>query len=390
MKKALSILCALTFLAIATFGTTFLHSAEASTPFEEESTLVFRKALEEVLETEGITAEYITVTIEPVYDLNLDHFGFIYFMHYDNYEGFAIVINATGIFEVAEFFMKSPDPFKGFDGQKVYVGLMMYLVYDDGYFIDVESGYVVVEEIVDLLHEHALFKSFGSDGIYTMSETIHFINRTTNAHNLAHGIPSYLSPLPSSCVPVAGANIIGYWGRFFPNLVDFSVGRYVLGVYMYHIDPAGSQALINNLYARMGTSSQGTTVAAFRSGMTSYVMSRNRSISFTSTMWGNNFNFAAAQHHLRDGRPLAVFAMGFNMTNIITNPNSTTYCIWFHNGNHAMAGFGYSVITYTLQNGMQRTDRFIRVATGISGRTTAFFNINFNTQIYQVYAVNIF
>jgi len=76
------------------------------------------------------------------------------------------------------------------------------------------------------------------------------------------------------------------------------------------------------------------------------------------------------------------------MTNISHGPNLTGYSVWFHPTNHGMAGFGYSVITYTLPSGKPRTDRFIRVATGHSSRPTAFFNINFQGQIIsRVYAV---
>jgi hypothetical protein len=314
-------------------------------------------------------------------------------MSYDDYEGFAIVINATGSFEVAEFIMRGDNPFAGFYGQKVYLGLMMYLIYYDGNFINVETGDIVDEEIIELLYEYALFKNNSDDSIMTTNETIHFVNRTANTNNLALATPAYSlsqSGFPASCVPAAGANIIGYWARFFPNLTDFEVGRYVLGTFMYHNNPAAATALAIELYQRMGTTHEGTTTPQFRAGMTSYVQSRGRNISFATQMIGSNIHFGAVQAQIRIGRPLAIFSFGFNMINITSGANSTTYCIWYSTGNHAMAVFGYNVITYTLANGTQRTDRFLRVATNFSSRSTAFFNIDFQTQIYRVYAVNIF
>jgi len=392
MKKLISLVSVLAILAIAVFGSIYLHNAEASTQFEEESNIVFRQALDEVLQTEGITAEYIAVTIEPIYDLNLEQMGFMYIMEYYDTQGFAIVINTSGVFEVAEFFMKASNPFDGFYGQKVYVGIMKYLVYYDGYFTDPQTDIILDNEIIELLHEYAVFKGKGEGDFISFSERIYFVNRTAAVHNLAHTTPAYIAlNLIAACVPTTGANLIGYWTRFFPSLVPgFVPGRYTLGLYLYHVNPAGAQPIIQELFNRMGTGTEGTNIPQFRSGMTSFVNARGRNISFTSTMNGNNFNFTAAQQQLRNGRPLAIFAMGFSIADIQQGNGVDGVGYWISTGNHAMAGFGYNVITYTLHNGTQRTDRFIRVATGVGARPTAFFNVNFQTQIYQAYAVQIF
>jgi len=397
MKKTISSLCAIVFVIIAaTLGVHF-YGAQAGALSEEESNLVFRKALEEVLETEGITAEYIAVTIEPVYDINLDQLGFIYFMQYDNTEGFAIVIKTTGAFEVAEFFMQAPNPFAGAEGRMVYVNLMMYLVYYDGYFVEPVSGAVLSEEILELISYDALslYEGKGDDDFTFFNERIYFINRTAVTHNLAHTTPAYTAAgLPAACVPTAGASIIGYWTRFFPSLVPgFIPGGYAFGIFIYSVNPAGAQPIIHELFQRMGTTATGTNIPNFRNGMTSFVQARGRSITFTHTMSGanqQNFNFAAAQAQLRAGRPLMIFSQGFNLASIMNNPNNVDMNYWLHTGNHGMAGFGYNVVTYTLPNGTQRTDSFIRVATGVGGRRTAFFNVNFHqTQISRVYGVLI-
>jgi len=381
-------MCALLLIAVAVVGGVHIYNSQAAMS-EEESNLVFRKALEEALETEGITAESIAVTIEPVYDLTLEQLGFVYFMYYYDTQGFAIVVNTRGFFEVAEFFMQAPDPFAGLEGQRVYLGLMMYLVYYDGVFTDPDTGIELNDEIVDVLYDYALFSN-GNDGFIRFTETIHFTNRTISSHDLTRFFPSYLSN--AGCVPLAGANIIGYWTRFMPGLVPgFIPGHYVQGIYMYHQNPAGAQPLINDLRQRMGTNAQGgTTIPGFRSGMTSYINSRGRDVHFITTMQGATLNFAAVQQQIRWGRPLAVFSRGFNIIRIVNDSNSTFYEIWTHAESHAMAGFGYNVITYTMPNGAIRTDRFIHVATGDIGRPRAFFNVNFQTQISQVYSVFVF
>ncbi|MCL2556034.1 MAG: hypothetical protein FWE03_03315 [Firmicutes bacterium] len=398
MKKLISIICAIAIIAAATLGAVHLYNAEASTPFEEESNLVFRKALEEILETEGITAEYITVTIEPVYDINLDHMGFIYFMHYDNYEGFAIVVHATGMFEVAEFFMQAPNPFNDIDGQKVYIGLMAYLVYNDGDFIDIETGYVVYEEIIEHFQEHALLSSNPFNFI-NIVQTIEFVNRTAAVHDLAVVFPAYAIPnyTPVCFMPTVSSSIIGYWARFFPNLAPFNVGMYIPGgLYVYWGHDDDSIIIINELNSRMGAIPQwGRMPDHFRQGMTSYVNARGRNISFHSAMFEvamghSTFNFTAAQQQLRNGRPLMLFTWRFNIASIQRHAGVDGIIYRTSTQPHVMAGFGYNVITYTLANGTQRTDRFLRVATGFDGQPVAFFNVGFHAQIFEAYGVNIF
>lgn len=55
-----------------------------------------------------------------------------------------------------------------------------------------------------------------------------------------------------------------------------------------------------------------------------------------------------------------------------------------------MAGFGYKEVTYTLTNGGQRQDFYITVASGFFLRKRGYFNINYNTQIDDAYALLIY
>ncbi|MCL2798153.1 MAG: hypothetical protein FWD58_08900, partial [Firmicutes bacterium] len=56
---------------------------------------------------------------------------------------------------------------------------------------------------------------------------------------------------------------------------------------------------------------------------------------------------------------------------------------------HAMAGFGYNEVTYTLTNGTTRTDTYIQVATGLGSKTKGYYNIYYNTQIDECFAITI-
>ena len=55
-------------------------------------------------------------------------------------------------------------------------------------------------------------------------------------------------------------------------------------------------------------------------------------------------------------------------------------------GNHIMVAYGYYEVKYTLSNGT-RTDKYLRVATGLNGATTALYKIG--SYVDAAYTVKI-
>jgi hypothetical protein len=125
--------------------------------------------------------------------------------------------------------------------------------------------------------------------------------------------------------------------------------------------------------------------------MTTYVGRVNLNISFDSCIQNGNFSFSDAKQQLENGLPLALFLDTYSLVSINTiNSNKDSLDGVISNALHAMAGFGYNEITYTLSGGQTRNDRYIAVATGLIERLEGYFNIDYNTQIDECYAVNIF
>lgn len=387
-KRLVSSLCVLAIALIACLGG--ITTAYAGT-FEEECDLVFREALEDFLPEQDVTAPVIEVIKEPLYDLSLDQLGFVYIMRYDLKEGFAIVINTTGIFDVSEFYMEAANPYEQYSGQNVYVSLLTYLVWQDDHFIETESGAALNEETIEQLSGKALY---AGASVTLGSETIYFINRTANQFKLAQRHPSYLpaSELTNSCTPTAGASVIGYWTRYYPELIPgFTPGSVQLGVYLYKEVTGEADDVVRALYYAMGTNGTGagTTISEFRTGMTSYVNGKDRSISYSSTMSGGSFNYNLTKQKLEAGSPLVLFVDCFLVGTLITQSTHETISYATADACHAMAGFGYNEVTYTLTNGQIRTDTYIQVATGLINQTKGFYNINYNTLIDECYAITI-
>ena len=141
----------------------------------------------------------------------------------------------------------------------------------------------------------------------------------------------------------------------------------------------------------MGTDTlnPGTTINQFFSGLSSYCATQGYSVSYESCMNGYSFSYALAKQKMTAGKPLILFLSGFTAATIDENTGYDIITYISTTGTHAMAGFGYKDITYSLLGGGSRTDNYIAVASGFGECSRGYFNINYNTQIDDVYSVYI-
>lgn len=389
MKKVLCLICML--MALASFNSGIIVKAEV---FEAECDTVFRKAMEEIVAEAAINIGTFKVKREPVYDISLTQLGFIYLMQYDDKEGFALVIHTKGSFDVTEFYLEANNPYEEYCGKNVYVGILLYLVFIDDCFVEVETGNVIATQDIENLYEKAFSSTMSN--IMTGYETVYYIDKNVNKYELTKRHPAYYPTgenISNACTPAAGANILGYWTRYYPELVPgFIPGSIQLGQYLYKEWAEEADKLVENLYYAMGTNTvaPGTTVTAFISGMTSFVNNTGRQIDYASCNVGGAFNYSFAKQKLKEGMPLVLFIDGFRIDEFydMTNQMSLSYMI--AESAHAMAGFGFNETTYTLSNGTRRVDSYIQVATGLVSKPKGYYNINYNTTIDECYAITIF
>ena len=389
MKKLFSILTVLVFvLSIGVFGNT---PQSASALSAEECDAVFFETLEETLLYEGKVTMQNSVEKEMIYDINLDPLGYIYTITFESSEGYALVVNTIGIFEVAEIYLDSPSPYGDYFGQKVYISFLTYFIWEDGGFIDATSGLPVDEDIIEELSEKAFCA--GNGPLYLDEEYLCYTNKVQNEYGLAKRHPAYLPVgLSNSCTPTAGANIIGYYTRFYSQLIPgFTPGSTMASYYLYKENPSDIDPVVATLYNYMGTNvgAPGTTINGFKNGMITYCGQKNLSISFDSCMQNGSFNYAKAKQNFQNGLPAVLFVDTFSVATFSLGTNEEVIKYLMGTVCHAMAGFGYNEITYTLTNGQTRTDKYIAVATGLITKSKGYFNINYNTQIDEFYSITI-
>ncbi len=331
---------------------------------------------------------------ELLYDLNLNKLGYIYDFTVNNEHGYAIVINYTGEFEMAEVFFDAVNPYT-IIGQaiRVYVTNMTYLYYDNQNYYLAKNDMLIDSESLKELKEMALYGIY--DDFTYENETISFTSKSEDAKDLAKRNPCLtdLDSFSNECVAVAGANLIQYWDRFCPNLIpNYTPGNELMGHYIYRGESAETNKLISDLYYDMGTNSNlaGTSIAQFKSGFEKYIK-RNGSyiLTYSYCISSGKLDYNLAKRYIDSGEPIVLFLSGFNIVTLTNGDNSNSIRYTLSKYNHAMTAFGYKDITYTLTNGTQRNDKYLAVATGLKEFSKGYFHISYKTNIDEALAIKI-
>jgi hypothetical protein len=393
MKKKLLIISVLAIIMVAGISFAGFSAISFAEVLEPECDRLFIETMNELLDYEESGDAQIVSTKDLVYDIYLEPLGYIYLFSVNGEDGYAIIINNAGNYEVSEFYFNADNPYGEREETYVYVSVYIYLIHDGEEFRDISTGTVISDEIIALLAVEA----FSSDleVVTFTTEDIYFTYRSENSYNMVARHPAYtgIEEVTNACVPIAAANIIGFYDRYYTNLIpNFTPGITMGSQYLYKTQDANVNQTILSLYNYMGTNTNGpgTTIAQFVSGILAYCNSKSRLVSLTSCISGGTFNFTAAKQHMEAGKPLMLFLDHYSVMDSTLFANHEFLNIMLSAFCHGMSGFGYKEVTYSLTGGGQRIDKYIAVASGLSEKARGYFNINYNTTIDQVYAVNIY
>lgn len=237
----------------------------------------------------------------------------------------------------------------------------------------------------------------GASGLVTTTDTFSYSTKTTESYFINSSVPAYYDTANRNytCAPVAGANLIGFYDRYFPNLVPDIAPGYTRGTrYTYYPMlryETQLQSLINDLASRMGTGSSGTTLNEFETGMTSYVASKNLNITYidVTAAQTNALDLENAIVQLKDGNPIAFFTSGINFTTFTDTGSSVIMTIKSSSDNHVFVAYGYQkVIYYDASGNIVRECISFQTSSGEDG-LTGYYVLNLNGNINAAKAVHL-
>lgn len=363
----------------------------------EECDKCFQTTVNGFLQSSEVEGNAINALRKPVYDINLQHLGYVYEFEIVNGESYAIIICDNGNYIAQEFVPGTKSPYAQVDEEElcVYINSMTYLKHNGESFCDIATSVEIPEETLNALSEYAILYSDGYDtGVQHVTVTVNYQTKTTSAKSLCKRIPRYTNPggIVNACAAVAGCNIIGFYDRYYENLIpNHTAGIEYYGYYFYNLADEYVDNVTRELYYKMNGSEAGITETNFKNGMQQYCAEKNLSCDFTQLMSGGNLSYSAVEQSMDENKPVALLLSTYTVCDIQSySDKKTDYFVYdVYNGNHIMVGFGCNRITYQLTDGTNATYEFVYVASGNTKPLDAYFNMNYSTNINSAYKVYI-
>ncbi|MDE7087129.1 MAG: hypothetical protein K2O67_02945 [Clostridia bacterium] len=391
MKKKILTLCLTVLLSFGAIGGSISAFADVSL---EACDLCFQQTVNAILEEDEVNGNSIVTQRKPLYDLKLNNLGYVYSFETSLGAGYAVVICDNGNYIAQEFVKESVSPYAEVSDEElcVYAYTMTYFKSVDGQICDIKTSAPLSEEVLNSLSEIAVFYQGDADTDYVKKTvTVYYTARAYDNKSLCWGVPKYVNVgWTSGCAAVAGGNLIGYYDRFYEDLIpNHKAGMSNGELFIYYSADEYVNSTISTLYADMNGSADGITEADFKSGMKKYCSRKGLSCDFTSLKSGSSLNYNSVKDCINGGYPLVLFLNTYTVCDIFEQETFGEIFYEIHSGNHVMPGFGYTDITYTLNDGSKSEYKFINVSTGWSNPITAYFNIEYCTNIVSAYKVNI-
>ncbi len=344
--------------------------------------------------------EGIEYTHAPLYDEELQVNGRRYDFSIGETDGYALLteiwVGNQVFYEVEELFYSKQSPFDECVGLPVYVTHNLYLEYKNDGFYNLQTGDAVSQATVE---EYAA-KGFGYSGDGSVTEVTQTVNnyatKETETYTIQYDLPNYMGSVygVTSCANTAGAIILGYYDRFYENLIpNYQSYTRIGSVVRYKTGTTEVFNLVNELYDLMGTDSYqlGTTFAGFQSGMQQYVTGKGYTYTTVNMFINGSLNMNSYKNAVQAGKPVALFLSGFAMFKSLDEAIPTdTITSDFYNSTHATVGCGYKIDKYYNANGqLINTRNYLRIASGLEEYDIGYLNINGLGQLDRAISVEI-
>lgn len=199
-----------------------------------------------------------------------------------------------------------------------------------------------------------------------------------------------VSDLDNACGAIAGAEIVAFYDRYYPDLIPDWTPYYMSNNNYRMQDSVVIPAIIRELYTLMRTNVDdvGVSKSDFLNGLTSYVTGKGHQISYQSVKSGNSVNLQQCKNAIDNNKVIALLVAPTTIYEIIGTTNRDTLLAHNIAGAHIMLAYGYLQIDYYNDSGMFRTDTYLCVATGRNDFPMAFYRADATTTNYA-YIINV-
>ncbi|MDE6790429.1 MAG: hypothetical protein K2J61_01780 [Clostridia bacterium] len=226
----------------------------------------------------------------------------------------------------------------------------------------------------------------------TSTETIEYGTRTDDMYETTNGVPEYTGQLSNSCGATAGATIIGFYDKYYEDLIpDYTSYYSANGEYRIQ-DKVYIPTLMEELYGLMKITSTGVSENNCLSGLRQYVQNHSHLISFGSVKSSSKINETTYLNAINANKPVIIFAKSVEIVqDIVYGTNYDTVIKMDISSNHVFVGYGYYRVKYYNNGKVFRTDTYLKVATGLTGIETSFIRVSSTeVSVSQSWLVNAY
>lgn len=207
----------------------------------------------------------------------------------------------------------------------------------------------------------------GGSNCEATTEALSYAHKETVAQFSMKGdVPNYNGSVEASnCANVAGAELIGYYDRFYENLIpNYKTYIQMGSMLVYRSASAEINAVMQTLHSYMGTS-VGTTFNGFHNGMRTYV--EEHSYSYMTEDLGN-LNFEKYKSAVETNKPVALFLNDYAFYLGAEQASDGEIIKSEHyNVAHVVIACGYKIDTYYDTDGhIICTRTYLKVASGFA------------------------
>lgn len=227
------------------------------------------------------------------------------------------------------------------------------------------------------------------------SEIITFDSKDDTYIGTPNNVPYYYSNvLENACGPIGGGIIVGYYDKYFENLIpDYTTYYTATGKYRPQ-DSTYVPAMLQEMYTAMQTNvvAPGVSAAECRDGLKSYVEGKGYSISYTAVKpYNGSFSHSVYQNAINNGQPVLLFCDSVELLSADTGDTQDEFITSQISSDHIIVGFGYRLIKYyDANNNNFRTDTYLKVASGWNPNKMGYIKINDESWLDSAYAVDIY
>ncbi len=224
------------------------------------------------------------------------------------------------------------------------------------------------------------------------SETISYTRKEESLTETIKRVPCYnqVADLPNSCGPIAGAIVVGFYDKYYEDLIPDYKTYVASGAYKGR-DSVYIPKLMRELYTLMRTNVDDVGVSEndCLNGLKSYVTGKGHSLSYTNVKSGKVVSESAALSSFNNNHPILLFCQKMDVYTYGTTENADVFACTHLEGAHVAVAFGVYTVKYYNGNTLFRTDKYLCIATGLGMKPTGFLKITSTDWCNGAYEVTI-